>query len=288
MRRGSRIGALLLKSSQRNPIPRRTIALLRWEGTEVRTFGTNTTNNTAKPTPTSAYAARTGSMGALTVPAWPTPVNTPSTVDINRIFLSAPVVTSTMPILLTVYPKLFKQYRVLSTRISLRYDRTWLDPTLTVPNTAFNFQPMYAYIVASVDSDAFDTSPEEVTFLSLAMIRQQRYHKLKRIDPSWTTTATKRISMTINQQKMLANPIQYKIANTIPTTAPGSIAPYTAVVSDTGEAFQHAWVWWGIVTEDGSPFGNPGTGTFTTRSSLSVTQKLLFNEQHSNQELSAL
>lgn len=282
--RGPRIGALLLKSSQRNPVPRRTIALMVWQGSEKRIFSANTTNNTglSSTAATGQYGARVGII-RTGIPSWPV-TTFPTTAEINQVFASAPVTTTTNPILFTVYPKIFKQFRVLSNRISIRFDRTWLDPTQLVIQTAFKYVPMYAYIVASVDPDAFDTQAEQAAFTSLQYIRQQRYHKIRKIDPEWMTTRSIRMSMNINPQKMLANSGNiYKSTNTMTTAG-----PYTALTSIIGETPQHVYVWWGVVTEDGTNFANGTSGTFATLTDIKLTEKILFMEPHTNSEIGAL
>lgn len=285
-RRRPTIGALLLKSSQRNPVPRRTIALMTWQGSEKRIHNANATNNTGLSTTaaTGHYGMRVGIIRAGT-PNWPV-VQFPTTAESNQVFAAAAVTTSTNPILFTVYPKIFKQYRVLSNRVSVRYDRTWLDPTLLVIQTAFKYVPMYAYMVASVDPDSFDTQAETASFVSLQYIRQQRYHKIKKIDPEWMTTRSVRLSMNLNPVRMLANSgAIYKNTNTMLTAGPYAAGVLTSI---TGETPQHVYVWWGVVTEDGTNFANGTSGTFATLNDLKLTQKVLFMEPHSNNEIGAL
>lgn len=278
----------MLKSSQRHPIPRRTIAFLTWEATENRTMAAAATNNTSRPVGAAAshYSASTGRIGGLTAPLWPDALF-PSSVDINRVFLSSTVFTTTAPILLTVYPKLFQQYRILETKIGITFHRTWLDPTGVVPKTAFDYQPMYAFILASSDLDAFDTNAEDITFVSLSALRQQRFVKLKKIDPAWMTTRAVRLSMKINPSKIVANGHLYKQTNTF-LTASAAAVPWNQSLSITGETPQLVYIWWGIVTQDGSLLASAAAGAFTTRSDLKLTHKTLLMEPHANQELSAL
>lgn len=255
-----------------------------WQGSERRTLPAAVTNNTALTTTAGAahYGLRIGLIGTG-VFLWPDTA-TPAIREINTVFSNTAIATSTNPILFQVYPKIFRQYRLLTARITARFDRVWLDPGTLINQTAMKYTPMYAFIVASIDPDEFNTLAKTATFISLQYIRQQRYHKLKKIDPDWQTLKTVNISMSIKPTAMLANSgAIYKNTNTISTAG-----PYSFLTSITGETPQFVYIWWGVVTEDGAAFAAGTTGNFTTRNDLKLTQKVLFMEPHTNSEIGAL